>query len=359
MTFEGFLLFFDPPKPDAQQTIQDLQKLGVQLKLITGDNRRVTQHVAQATGMPVSEVISGSEMNQMDDEALWRRVTEVHLFAEVDPHQKERILSALHKTGHAVGYMGDGINDAPALRAADVGISVNNAVDVAREAADLVLLEQSLDVLRGGIEEGRKTFANTIKYISCTARANFGNMVSMSIVSPFLSFLPLLPKQILLNNFLSDFPAMTVATDSVDPEMVTQPTRWNIDFIRKFMLAFGSLSSAFDLLTFGLLLGVLKLNEAQFQTGWFVESLLTELLVFLVLRTARPFFQSRPGRWLLLSTTLTGLIALTLPYLPFMQTIFGFVPLSPLLVLLLLAITALYVLANEVAKKVFYRRTGY
>ena len=356
MTFTGFLLFFDPPKPDVQQTIQDLRKLGVQLKVITGDNRRVAQHIAQATGMQLSKIITGSEMNQMDDEALWRRAEEVNLFAEVDPNQKERILSALHKTGHVVGFMGDGINDAPAMHTADVGISVNNAVDVAKEAADFVLLEQNLDVLRRGIEEGRKTFANTLKYISYTESANFGNMVSMAILSPFLPFLPLLPKQILLNNFLSDIPAMTVATDAVDPEMVIQPKRWNIDFIRNFMVVFGLLSSAFDFLTFGLLLWVLKLNIEQFRTGWFIESLLTELFVFLVIRTRRSFYRSRPGHWLLLSTMLVGLITLALPYLPDMQLIFGFVPLPPLLMILLLVITGLYIVANEVAKKIFYRR---
>jgi Mg2+-importing ATPase len=358
MTFAGFLLFFDPPKPDTQQTIQDLRNFGVQLKLITGDNRLVTQHIAQETGMQASEVITGSDLNQMNDEALWRRADEVNLFAEVDPNQKERIISALRKTGHVVGYMGDGINDAPALHAADVGISVNNAVDVAKEAADFVLLEQSLDVLRRGIEEGRKTFANTLKYISFTESANFGNMVSMAILSPFLPFLPLLPKQILLNNFLSDIPAMTIATDAVDPEMVSKPERWNIDFIRNFMVVFGSLSSLFDFLTFGLLLCVLKLTVDQFRTGWFIESLLTELFAFLVVRTRRPFLRSRPGRWLLLSTLLVSLISLALPYLPFMQTIFGFVPLSPLLMLLLMGITLLYVLANEVTKKYFYHRTS-
>lgn len=359
MTFAGFLLFFDPPKPDARETIQDLQKLGVQLKLITGDNRRVTQYIAQATGMTASDMITGSEMNQMGDEALWQRVQEVNLFAEVDPNQKERILSALHKTGHVVGFMGDGINDAPALHAADVGISVNNAVDVAKEAADFVLLEQSLDVLRQGIEEGRKTFANTLKYIAYTESANFGNMVSMAVLSPFLPFLPLLPKQILLNNFLSDVPATTIATDEVDPEMVNQPKRWNIDFIRSFMVVFGLLSSVFDFLTFGLLLWVLKLNEVQFHTGWFIESLLTELFVFLVVRTRRPFFRSRPGRWLLLSTILASLLTLAIPYLPLMQTVFGFVPLPPFLMILLLMITGLYLLATEVEKKVFFRLTKY
>jgi P-type Mg2+ transporter len=359
MTFAGFLLFFDPPKPDTQQTIRDLLKHGVQLKVITGDNRRVTLHVAQATGMPFKGIITGSEMNQMTDEALWRRADEVNLFAEVDPNQKERIISALRKTGHVVGYMGDGINDAPALHAADVGISVNNAVDVAKEAADFVLLEQSLDVLCQGIEEGRRTFANTLKYVFTTTSANFGNMFSMAGLSLFLPFLPLLPKQILLNNFLSDFPAMTIAGDAVDQEMVEQPHRWNVTFIRNFMIVFGLISSAFDFLTFGVLLLVLKASEDQFRTGWFIESLFTELFILLVVRTRRALFRSRPGRWLWISTLAVGLVSLVLPYLPDMQLIFGFVPLPPVMMILLLVITGVYIFVNEIAKKIFYRRASF
>ncbi|HVP22118.1 MAG TPA: magnesium-translocating P-type ATPase [Anaerolineaceae bacterium] len=359
MTFTGFLLFFDPPKPDVQQTIQDLQKAGVQLKIITGDNWRVTQHIAQATGMPPSAILTGAELNKMAEEALWQRAETVHLFAEVDPDQKNRIILALHNHQHVVGYMGDGINDAPALHTADVGISVDNAVDVAKEAADFVLLEHSLNVLLQGIEEGRKTFANTMKYICYTESANFGNMFSMAILSPFLSFLPLLPKQILLNNFLSDFPSMTVATDNVDPEMIEKPRRWNIDFIRNFMVSFGLFSSVFDFLTFGLLLLVLKVSVDQFRTGWFIESLLTELFVFLVIRTSRPFLRSRPGTLLLVSTFLVGLITLILPYLPWMQRAFGFVPLPPYVMILLLAMTLVYIAGNEVVKIYFYRYNSF
>ena len=356
MTFIGFLLFFDPPKPDIQKTIVNLKNLGVTLKVITGDNRRVALHVAQATGMPVTGILTGAELNQMHDEALWRRADQVNLFAEVDPNQKERIISALRKTGHVVGYMGDGINDAPALHAADVGISVENAVDVAKEAADFVLLEQDLDVLRLGIEEGRHTFANTLKYVSMTTSANFGNMFSMAGLSLFLPFLPLLPKQILLNNFMTDLPAMTLATDSNDPEMVAEPRRWNVNFIRNFMIVFGLISSVFDYLTFGVLLLVLRAGESQFRTGWFIESSLTELFILLVVRTRRSLFKSKPGRWLWFSTLLVGLATLILPYLPGVGPIFGFVPLPPLMMALLLAITCLYVAANEVAKHIFYRK---
>lgn len=359
MIFIGFLLFLDPPKPDAQQAITDLLNLGVTLKVITGDNRRVALHVAQTTGLAVTGVVTGAEMNQMRDEALWRRADQANLFAEVDPNQKERIISALRKTGHVVGYMGDGINDAPALHAADVGISVDTAVDVAKEAADFVLLKQSLDVLRQGIEQGRQTFANTLKYVFTTTSANFGNMFSMAGLSLFLPFLPLLPKQILLNNFLSDFPAMTIAADAVDPEMVDKPRRWDVKFIRNFMFIFGLISSVFDYITFGLLLLVLKASEDQFRTGWFIESLFTELFILLVVRTRRPLFKSKPGKLLWVSTLLVGLGTLILPYLPDVGPIFGLVPLPPLMLTLLLAVTVLYVVANEVAKIYYYRKSSF
>jgi Mg2+-importing ATPase len=358
MTFAGFLLFFDPPKPDASKAITDLSSQGVTLKVITGDNRRVALHVAQNTGMQVTGVLTGAEMNQLDDEALWRRADHVNLFAEVDPNQKERIISALRKTGHVVGYMGDGINDAPALHAADVGISVDTAVDVAKEAADFVLLEQSLDVLRQGIDEGRRTFANTLKYVYTTTSANFGNMFSMAGLSLFLPFLPLLAKQILLNNFMSDFPAMTIAADAVDPEMVDKPRRWNVTYIRNFMVIFGLISSVFDYLTFGVLLLVLRASEDQFRTGWFIESLFTELFILLVVRTRRPLFKSKPGLWLWVSTLLVGVVTLILPYLPDVQPIFGFVPLPPLMMGLLLLITGVYIAANEAAKRIFFRNTA-
>ncbi len=359
MTFLGFLLFFDPPKPDAQKVITDLENHGVALKVITGDNQRVALHVAQATGMKVTGVLTGTELNQMHDEALWRRADQVNLFAEVDPNQKERIISALRKTGHVVGYMGDGINDAPALHAADVGISVENAVDVAKEAADLVLLEQDLDVLRQGIEQGRETFANTLKYVFTTTSANFGNMFSMAGLSLFLPYLPLLPKQILLNNFLSDFPAMTIASDTVDPELVDKPRRWDMKFIRNFMIIFGMISSVFDFITFGTLLIILRANEMQFRTGWFVESLLTELFILLVVRTRRTLFKSKPGTWLWISIVMVGIVAFIIPYLPGIGAVFGFVPLPPLMLGLLALITCLYIVVNEIAKRIFYRKTQF
>jgi Mg2+-importing ATPase len=355
LTFAGFLLFLDPPKPAAQQTITDLARLGVALKIITGDNLRVALHLAEAVELPVRGTLTGTELNQLHDEALWQRAATTDIFADVDPNQKERIILALRHTGHVVGYMGDGINDAPALYAADVGISVDQAVDVAKEAADFVLLEQDLDVLRAGIEEGRTTFANTLKYIFTTTSANFGNMVSMAGASLFLPFLPLLAKQILINNFLSDVPAMTIASDTVDREAVATPHRWDMAFIRSFMIRFGLVSSLFDYLTFGVLLFVFQAAPEQFRTGWFVESLLTELAITLVVRTRQPMYRSRPGRLLWRTTVAVAALALAIPYLP-VSALLGFTPLPLPLMATLLGITGLYVAASEATKRAFYAR---
>jgi Mg2+-importing ATPase len=274
----------------------------------------------------------------------------------VDPNQKERIINTLQKRGHVVGYMGDGINDAPSLHDADVGISVDSAVDVAKEAADFVLLQQDLSVLYQGIILGRTTFANTMKYVFVTTSANFGNMFSMAGASLFIPFLPLLPFQVLLTNFLTDFPAVTIANDSVDPEMIEKPRRWDINFIRKFMITFGLVSSSFDYLTFGLLLLVFKVSQDTFRTGWFLESVMTELLIMLVIRTSRPFFQSKPGKGLFYSTLVVAVITLSLPYIPKLNTLLGLTPLPIGLLLTLLGITLIYILMNEITKRIFYRK---
>lgn len=355
MIFEGFLLFFDPPKHDARQTLEDLFSRGVAVKIITGDNLRVARHIADAVGLAVDATLTGRELNDLRDEALWHAADRATIFAEVDPNQKERIILALRKTGHVVGYMGDGINDAPALHAADVGISVDTAVDVAKEAADFVLLKQDLGILRQGIDEGRVTFANTLKYILTTISANFGNMFSMAGASVLLPFLPLLAPQILLNNFLSDIPGATIASDAVDAEWVAKPRRWNTLFIRNYMVLFGLVSSIFDFLTFGVLLYVFRTAPEEFRTGWFIESLLTELVIALVVRTRVAFFRSRPGTLLLVSTLIVIVITLALPYLPF-AGLFQFVPLPASLMLALVGLTGLYVLAAELAKRFFYAR---
>ena len=290
----------------------------------------------------------------MSDGALLNRVGQVDVFAEVEPNQKERLILALRKAGHVVGYMGDGINDASALHAADVGLSVEGAVDVAKQVADIVLLEKNLDVLIDGVREGRTTFANTLKYVLMATSANFGNMFSMAGASLLLPFLPLLPKQILLTNLLTDMPEMTIASDNVDAEMLARPRRWDIGFIRSFMLTFGVLSSVFDYLTFGVLLHILQSSPEQFRTGWFVESVLSAALVVLVVRSRHPFFQSRPGKRLLLATLGVVAATLVLPFLPF-APLLGLTPLPLLFLPLLAFIVAMYIVSAEVTKRVFFR----
>lgn len=355
MTFEGFLLFTDPPKAGVGAVVRDLAALGVGLKVVTGDRRDVALHVASAIGLTVEGSLDGRELAAMSDEALWHAAERTTVFAEVDPHQKERIILALRKTGHVVGYMGDGINDAPALHAADVGVSVDTAVDVAREAADFVLLRQDLGTLRAGVEEGRATFANTLKYLLTTESANLGNMLSMAGASIVLPFLPMLASQVLLNNFLSDVPAMALATDRVDPELVARPQHWDLTFIRRFMVLFGLVSTAFDALTFALLLGVLHVTPAAFRTGWFVASLATELLVALVVRTRRPFWRSTPGRLLLGSTAAVTVIGLVLPYSPLGAT-FSLVRLPLGTMALLVAVAVAYAITVEALKQRFFAR---
>jgi Mg2+-importing ATPase len=355
MVFRGLLVFLDPPKADAGEAIRNLARLGIAIKVISGDNRHVTAHMARAIGLDPAAMLTGEDLAGLKDEALWHLAPRTSLFVEIDPQQKERIVHALQRTGHSVGYLGDGINDAPALHAADVGISVAGAVDVARESADIILLHSDLGVLRQGVEDGRLTFANTLKYISITTSANFGNMVSMALATPFLPFLPLAAKQILLNNFLSDLPSVAISTDNVDPDHVASPQRWNVREIRRFMIVFGLISSVFDLLTFGLLLHVIRAGEAVFQTSWFVISLLTELAVVLVLRTQKPFFRSRPSPLLLWATLAVSAATLAIPFLGEPSAIFGFVPLSASEMAAVLAIVAGYIAATELAKPWFYR----
>jgi Mg2+-importing ATPase len=357
MTFLGFLAFFDPPKPEIARTLADIAAAGIDFKLITGDNLRVAVRLARQVGIAAPAVLTGPELRAMSDRAIAQRAEHTDVFAEVEPNQKERIILALRKTGHVVGFLGDGINDASALHAADVGISVDSAVDVAKEAAEIVLLDRDLGVLIEGVREGRRTFANTLKYLFITTSANFGNMLSMAGASLFLPFLPLLPTQILLNNFLSDFPAMAIATDRVDSELVDRPLRWNLRFIRDFMIVFGGISSVFDYLTFGALLWLLRATPAQFRSGWFVESVLTELLILLVIRTQRAFFRSRPSRALEAATALVTLVSVALLYLP-LNRYFDLEPLPFPYLLVLGGITLAYVLASEGVKGWFFRREG-
>ena len=358
MIFLGFVVLTDPPKEGIAATIKQLEQLGVSLKIITGDNRAVAAHLGQAVGLPVTKILTGADLHHTSPEALIRQVGEVNLFAEIEPNQKERIIVALKKAGYVVGYMGDGINDASALHAADVGISVESAVDVAREAADIVLLEKGLDVLIEGVKQGRITFANTLKYVFMATSANFGNMFSMAGASLFLSFLPLLPKQILLANLLTDLPETAIATDRVDPAWVAQPRRWDIRFIRNFMLTFGLVSSIFDYVTFGALLVILGATPEQFRAGWFVESVLSASLIVLVIRTSGPFYQSRPGKTLLIATVIVDTLTLALPYSP-LAGFLGFSPIPPLFLLMLGLILIFYMLTAEIAKHFFYQRAHF
>ncbi|HWU49705.1 MAG TPA: magnesium-translocating P-type ATPase [Asticcacaulis sp.] len=350
----GFLLFMDPPKTGMGETLKALAGRGIHLKMITGDNRYVARHVADAVGLTAPALLTGDEIGRMSKDALFAAVGRTDIFAEIDPDQKERIIAALRRAGHVVGYLGDGVNDAPALHEADIGISVDTAVEVAREAADMVLLRQDLSVLLTGVHDGRRTFVNTLKYISITTSANFGNMISMALASFFLPFLPLAAKQILLNNFLSDIPSMAIATDRVESNITRAPKRWDIGYIRRFMIVFGLISSAFDVLTFLFLLYGSDRAEALFQTGWFVESLVTELAIVLVVRTRRPIWKSHPSRWLLSLSAGMSLIAVALPY-TLAGAWFGLVPLPLPILFGVGVITFIYLAASELAKHWFFR----
>jgi len=354
MVFLGLLCLADPPKSGAIDSLARLKKLGITVKLVTGDNRLVAAKIAGDTGLNASSMLTGGEISRLAEAALVRRVRHVSVFAEVDPNQKERIILALKKSGLAVGYLGDGINDAAALHAADVGISVDTAVNVTKQAADIVLLRKDLGVLVDGVREGRRAFANTLKYVFITTSANFGNMFSMAGASLFAEFLPMLPMQILLLNVLSDLPAMAIASDRLDDELVARPRRWNVRSIGQFMMTFGLISSVFDFLTFFTLLA-LGTSAALFRAGWFQESLLSELLILLVIRTRRPFFKSRPGTVLLVLSVVVAAGSMLLPYLPFAGAL-GFAPIPLGLWGILAVILGAYVLTSELAKRVFFKR---
>lgn len=349
LTLVGLLTFADPPKAGVGDACSQLESLGVTMRIITGDNRLAAHHAAAAVGLPTEPILTGEEIDAISDEELPEAVKNVRMFAEVAPLHKERIVRALRATGATVGFLGDGINDAAALHAADIGISVDTAVDVAKQTAAIVLLDKSLSVVADGIVLGRQTFANTLKYIRVTISANFGNVLSMAAATAFLPFLPLLPRQILLLNFLSDVPATTISTDSVDPEQTAGPERWDLPSIRTFMIAFGALSSVFDLLTFAVLRLGFAAGPALFRSGWFIESTATELAVMLVLRTSRRFYRSRPSLPLALSSLGVLVLTIWLPYSPLAEP-FGLVPLPPLLLAVLGVLIVVYALANEVMK---------
>ena len=353
--FAGYAAFLDPPKASAGEAIAALERSGVGIKIITGDNERVTQYVCTQLDIPIEGLLTGTELAALSEEALSARIEETNLFCRVNPSQKNRIILALKRRGHVVGYLGDGINDAPSLHTADVGISVDGAVDVAKDAADIILLEHDLEVVERGVREGRRTFGNIMKYIMMGTSSNFGNMFSMAGASLILPFLPMLPIQVLLNNFLYDLSEVPIPMDDVDDELLAQPRHWDIKFIRNFMLVLGSVSSIFDFLTFGLLLWVFNATETLFQTGWFMESLATQVLVIFVIRTRGSPLRSRPNPLLAGTSLIVAAVGVLLPYTAIGRW-FGFVPLPLTFLAALGAMVVCYLVLAEVVKRWFYRR---
>ena len=354
----GFLAFFDPPVPQAPELLQALCRDGVEVKILTGDNELVARHICSAVGLDVSRILLGSQLDQITDSALAHVVEQTTVFARVSPAQKNRIIHALKRRAHVVGFLGDGINDAPSLHAADVGISVPTAVDVARDAADIILLEQDLGVLHRGIIEGRKAFSNVMKYLLMGTSSNFGNMFSMAGASLFLPFLPMLPTQILLNNFLYDLAQVTIPTDNVEPSLILKPHRWDIKLIRDFMIFIGPISSIYDFLTFFALLWLFQASEALFHTGWFVESLATQTLVIFVIRTMDNPFRSRPSMALTVTTLLVVVVGAILPFTP-LAMVLGFTPLPGSYFLFLVAATGTYLMLVELVKRRLMRRVAF
>ncbi len=345
----GLLAFVDPPKMSAAKALHDLAALGVASKIVTGDTEAVTRHLCEQLGLPVAGLLTGSAIAVLDDTALRLAVERHNVFCRVTPAQKTRIVEALRAAGHVVGFLGDGINDAPPLRAADVGVSVNDAVDVAKQAADFILLHRSLDALRQGVLEGRRTFANVMKYIKMATSSNFGNMLSMAGASLFLPFLPMTSVQILLNNLLYDLSELALPLDEVDRRDVQAPRRWDLVEIQRFMFAFGPVSSVFDFATFALLLFVAHASEASFHSAWFIESIATQVLVVFVIRTPRRAWRSLPSRWLVAAALLALGAAVALPFTPAAPAL-GLVPLPPWLMLGLAGLTAVYLACTEAVK---------
>ncbi|MGH9703689.1 MAG: HAD-IC family P-type ATPase, partial [Candidatus Acidiferrales bacterium] len=351
----GFLAFADPPGPDTAETLEAMKRDGVEVKILTGDNELVARHVCEQVGMLDPVIVLGEELHRMSDPALAHRAEEATIFARVSPMQKLRILQALKRRGHVVGYMGDGINDAPSLHAADVGISVSTAVDVARDAAEIILLESGLKTLHQGILEGRRASANVLKYLLMGTSSNFGNMFSMAAASVFLPFLPMLPTQILLNNFLYDAAQITIPSDNVDPEYLRGPQRWDMKLIRNFMVLIGPISSVYDFLTFFVLLHYFHASERLFHTGWFVESLATQTLVLFVIRTFGNPFKSKPSAPLAITTVMITVAGIVLPFSPAARAL-GFLPLPGAYFVFLGISTLTYLLLVEFAKRRLFSR---
>jgi Mg2+-importing ATPase len=357
LVLSGILLFVDPPKKDAKEIIKSFNDLGVDIKILTGDSENSAKWFCREIGFGVQSVISGSALNKMNSQELMRAAKKYNIFAKVSPEHKQKIVKALNEAGLAVAFLGDGVNDAPSLKSADVGITVDTAVDVAKEAADVILLKKSLNVLIEGIKEGRRTFGNTLKYIFCTISSNFGNMLSVTGAALVLPYIPLLPVQVLLLNFLSDMPLLAVSADNVDEEYLKKPKHWDVKKIKKFMSYFGLASSFFDFVTFGFLLYIIHASMPLFQSGWFWQSFLTEVFLIFVVRTKRWFWQSGPAKALVVSTVLTMILALVILYTP-INSFFGFTSLPLGANLTIVGIALAYFLVVEFGKKAFYRKYG-
>ena len=358
LIFLGYAAFLDPAKESAKIALADLAASGVSVKIVTGDNELVTIHICKELDIVINEVLTGAEILKLDDQTLFDKVETVNLFCRVTPSQKNRVILALKKRGHTVGYLGDGINDAPSLHSADIGISVDSAVDVAKDAAVMILLDKDLGVLKDGVIEGRRTFGNIMKYIMMGTSSNFGNMFSMAGGALFLPFLPMLPTQILLNNMLYDISEIAIPLDNVDDEYLMNPKQWNINFVRKFMLIIGPISSVFDFITFFVMLKIFHAGESLFHTGWFIESLATQVLVIFIIRTRRSPWKSLPNRWLTLGALSIVAIGIVLPF-TYLGNLLGFVP-PPLLFFFILAcMLAIYLVAVEQVKQWFYKRYAY
>lgn len=355
LVFAGFAAFIDPPKASAATAIANLDRLGIGLKILTGDNESVTRHLCGQLGVEVTGTVTGAELNNLSDEALAGRLDDANLFCRVTPVQKERILLALKRRGHVVGFLGDGINDAPSLHAADAGISVDGAVDIAKDAADIILLDRDLSVLERGVREGRRTFGNIIKYVMMATSSNFGNMFSMAAASLLLPFLPMRPVQVLLNNLLYDVSELPIPLDQVDEDVARAPRQWDMRFIRDFMVCLGPVSSLFDLLTFALLLLVFHAGERLFQTGWFIESLATQILVVFIIRTPGNPLRSRPHPLLAITSCAIVALGVILPYTP-LGVWFGFVPVPVIFLLAVFGLVACYLVLTQAVKRWFFRR---
>jgi Mg2+-importing ATPase len=355
LVLAGFAAFLDPPRESARQALKTLLAAGVDVKVVTGDSERVTQHICQVLELPIQGVVLGSEIERLDRSGLQARVSTANVFCRLNPAQKERVITALRARGHVVGYLGDGVNDAPALQSADVGISVDGAVNVAKAAADVILLKHDLNVLYRAVMEGRRTFGNIMKYIMMGSSSNFGNMFSMAGASVFLPFLPMLPTQILLNNILYDLSEIAIPLDAVDDAELKRPHVLDIQLIKNFMWVIGPVSSLFDFLTFGLLLWLFEANEALFQTGWFIESMCTQVLVIFIIRTRGNPLKSRPHPLLAVTSLLAVSLAILLPFTA-LGTYFGFVPLPPSYFGVLALLVISYLVVVQLIKHQFYAR---